>query len=160
MIHTQISMFFHSSSCNFSASFFSSILEKIVNGPGRHKRHSTWTENRKLTSRLPARCSLTQQPEEETFPFTVFICSHLQCPAFHEGMSDYPGLLQPLQVGRVQMSSHLLQPSRRGLTQRMPQPFTSEFPRVYWRHPWLNRTKWKEARNCRNAGPLCRTCKC
>lgn len=44
MIHTQISLFFHSSLCNFSASFFPSILEKIVNGARSQKRHSTWTQ--------------------------------------------------------------------------------------------------------------------
>lgn len=43
MIHTQTSLLFHSSLCNFSASFSPSILEKIVNIPGIHKRHSTWT---------------------------------------------------------------------------------------------------------------------
>lgn len=101
----------------------------------------TALEQRKLTSRLPAPRSLTQQPEKETFQFVVFICSRLECAAFREGMSDCPGLLQPLQVGRVQMPSDLLQPSQRGLMQRMSQPFTSEPPRVYWRHPRQNRTK-------------------
>lgn len=40
-----------------------------------------------------------------------------------------------LQVGRVQMPSHLLQLSWRGFTQRISQPFISEHPRVYWRSP-------------------------
>lgn len=33
----------------------------------------TALEHSKLPSRLPARCSLTQQPEEETFQLTVFV---------------------------------------------------------------------------------------
>lgn len=47
----------------------------------------TALEHSKLTSRLPAHRSLTQQPGE-TFQFPVFICSRLECAAFHEGVSD------------------------------------------------------------------------
>lgn len=139
----------------FQYIFSLSILEKMVNGAGSHKRCSTEHWHLACLRSL----SDSAEEEEETFQFPAFICSLLEHPAFHRGMSDCPGLLQHLQVGRVQMPSHLLQLSPRGLTQRMSQPFTSEPPRVYWRHPWQKRTKWKEARNCRNADLLCRTCK-
>lgn len=134
-----------------------SILEKMVNGAGSHKRRSTGTQSTDIS--LPARRSLTQQRRRRPFSSSIYLL-RLEHPAFHRGTSDCPGLLQPLQVGRVQMPSHLLQLSPRDLTQRMSQFFTSEPSWVYWCHPLQNRTKWKEARNCRNADPLCRTCKC
>lgn len=62
MIHTQKSMLFHSSSCNFSASSFPYILEKIVSGPGSHKRHSTWTEKTDIS---PACTSLSDSAARE-----------------------------------------------------------------------------------------------
>lgn len=161
MIHNRYPCYvisIHSSSYHFSTYFPPSILEKMVNGAGSHKRRSTGTQSTDIS---PACTSLSDSAEEEeTIQFPAFICLRLEHPAFHRGMPDCPGLLQPLQVGRVQMPSHLLQLSPRDLTQRMAQFFTSEPPWVYWCHPLQNRTKWKEARNCRNADPLCRTCKC
>lgn len=155
MIHTQTSLLFHSSLCNFSASFSPSILEKIVNGPGIHKRHSTWTWKTDIS---PACTSLSDSAARggDLSAHNIYLFTS-GMPCISWGNVRLPSPFATFTGGQ---SPNVITALPKGFNPEDVSIFTSEPPRVYWCHHWQSRTDWKEARNCRNASPLCRICKC
>lgn len=104
---------------------------KIGNGPGSHKRHSTWTQKINM---LPT-CTSPADPAAEAGDLSVHgiyllktgTCS-FSCRIVKTAQAFCsPHRLGQLWVGRVQ-TPHTLQPFWRGLIQRMYQLFTSVAP--------------------------------